>query len=134
MEFIKKSGNVTDVQIPEGNVIRITDKATGDILWEKAKKDIYADPPVKERYPLYVIGANAETRSEGAEANSDGWRICTMPEGYRIINMEEGFIIKTEQGTYVCGAVDITYEQAYYQPYQIYLNNYDTPTLKEEYS
>ena len=39
MEFVKKSLNVTDILIPEGDVIRITDKQTGSILWEK-KKDL----------------------------------------------------------------------------------------------
>ena len=132
MEFVKKSGSVTDISIPEGNVIRITDKQTGDILWEKKRKDIYADPPVTERYPLYVIGTKAETRSSGAEANSDGWRMCGIPEGYRIINLAEGFIIKTEAGTYVCGNIDITYAQAY--RLQTELNLYTVPTLKEEYA
>lgn len=85
----------------------------------------------KRTHPLYVIGANAEVRSEGAEADSNGWRICKIPEGERIINLSEGFIVKTEAGTYVCGSVDISYEQAY--KLQTNLNYYDVPTLKEEY-
>ena len=35
MEFVKKSSSVIEVKIPEGDVIRITDKASGDVLWEK---------------------------------------------------------------------------------------------------
>ena len=39
MEFIKKSSSVTDIVIPEGDVIRITEKDTGRVLWEK-KRDL----------------------------------------------------------------------------------------------
>ena len=35
MEFVKKSKSVIDVKIPEGDVIKITDKKTGDVLWER---------------------------------------------------------------------------------------------------
>ena len=86
----------------------------------------------KRKFPLYVIGSKAEVRSEGSEANSDGWRKCKIPEGSRIINLSEGFIIKTEYGTYVCGNIDITQEQ--YQALQTSLNYYEVPTLKDEYA
>ena len=86
----------------------------------------------RRNYPLYVIGSKAEVRSEGAEADSEGWRKSRIPEGSRIINMSEGFIIKTKAGTYVCGNIDITLEQ--YQALQTSLNYYEVPTLKEEYA
>ena len=86
----------------------------------------------KRTHPLYVIGANAEIRSGGAEADANGWRICKIPEGERIINLSGGFIVKTEAGTYVCGNVDITLEQ--YHALQTSLNYYAVPTLKDEYT
>ena len=67
-----------------------------------------------EAYPVYAIGQMAETWSEGAEADSNGFRKLNMPNAYRLRSQGLGFGAKCEDGDYyTCGYNNVRSTQTY---------------------
>ena len=60
MEFVKKSATVTDIVIPEGNVIKIHEKETGRVLWEKGLRaeKITSGLPNTNLWSCFDTGSN----------------------------------------------------------------------------
>ena len=78
------------------------------------KKDvtILVDPPA---YRVYSIGQNAETWSEGASPNSNGFRELGMPQAYELVSHYGGFGALTPgRRYYCCGAYDVGYRDTYF--------------------
>ena len=64
-------------------------------------KDVVIE--IESAYPVYAIGARAHTWSEGAEADSYGFRKLNMPKATRLFDLYGGFAATTPDGMYVCG-------------------------------
>lgn len=62
---------------------------------------IIVEPPVKD---VYAVGAKAETWSENAEPDENGFRLLNMPKAYKLVAHHNGFGALTDgHGYWCCG-------------------------------
>ena len=62
---------------------------------------IIVEPPAKD---VYAVGAKAETWSENAAPDADGFRLLNMPKAYRLADHYDGFgALTAESGYWCCG-------------------------------
>ena len=90
-----KFAEVTDITIPQGEVIKIEETSgLKRVLWEK--KRVFAS--------VYAIGSNASQWSGGASPDSQGFYPINIPSAYKLLEHVSGFGAKVNGGGYYfCG-------------------------------
>lgn len=85
---------VTDITIPQGEVTKIEETATGRVLWEKKV----------EGFPVYAIGSKAKTWSNNAVPDAYGFYKLDMPDAIQLVRLSSSsFGAKIKNGSwYVC--------------------------------
>ena len=103
LSFDPQTGSFSGTPVGTGEY---TIPVTVQTNYGKDTKDVILD--IVHTYPVYVIGTQAETWSEGAEVDEYGFRQLNMPEVYKLEQHPLGFGAKTASGEYyACGVSGI---------------------------
>ena len=103
LKFNEQTGTFSGV--PE-DVGEYSVPVTVETNWGKDTKHVIIK--VNKAYPVYAVGNMAETWSENAEADENGFRKLNMPNAIKLLNHYNGFGAKVSGGDYYCcGVYDI---------------------------
>ena len=91
LSFDPQTGSFSGTPVGTGEY---TIPVTVQTNYGRDTKDVILD--VVHTYPVYVIGTQAETWSEGAEADEYGFRKLNMPKATNIIPIYKGFCARTD--------------------------------------